>query len=110
MRTYFVYILQCADNSFYIGLTNNIKRRVLEHSTGYYPNSYTSKRLPIELLYREIYACPYKAREREIQLKGWSRVKKIALIENDFDALPGLSKKFFKRTKGITLRYKNEFP
>ena len=109
MRTYFVYILQCADNSFYIGLTNNIKRRVLEHSTGYYPKSYTSKRLPIELLYREIYACPYKAREREVQLKGWSRVKKIALIENDFDALPGLSKKFFKRTKGTTLRYKNEF-
>jgi hypothetical protein len=36
MRTYFVYILECADNSFYIGLTNNIKRRVLEHSSGYY--------------------------------------------------------------------------
>lgn len=101
MRTYFVYILQCADNSFYIGLTNNIKRRVLEHSTGYYTNSYTSKRLPVELLYKEIYNCPYNARNREVQLKGWSRVKKIAL--------PGLSKKFFKRRKGATLRYKNEF-
>ena len=109
MRTYFVYILQCADNSFYIGLTNNIKRRVLEHSTGHYPNNYTSKRLPVELLYKEIYNCPYKARNREIQLKGWSRVKKIALIENDFDALPGLSKKFFKIKMGVTLRYKNEF-
>lgn len=109
MKTYFVYILECADNSFYIGLTNNIKRRVLEHSSGYYANSYTSKRLPIELLYKEIYNCPYKARNREVQLKGWSRIKKIALIENEFDALPGLSKKFFKRKKGATLRYKNEF-
>ena len=109
MRTYFVYILECADNSFYIGLTNNIKRRVLEHSTGYYTNSYTSKRLPIELLYKEIYNCPYNARNREVQLKGWSRAKKIALIENDFDELPGLSKKVFKRKKGATLRYKNEF-
>ena len=109
MRTYFVYIIDYSDNSFYIGLTNNIKRRMLEHSNGYFPKSYTSKRLPIELLYKEIYACPYKARSRELQLKGWSRVKKIALIENDFEALPGLSKKFFKRPKGSTLRYKNKF-
>jgi len=108
MRTYFVYILLCADNSFYIGLTNNIKRRVLRHSTEYYPKSYTSKRLPIELLYKEIYNCFYKANKREIQLKGWTRIKKIALIENDFSALPGLSKKFFKGLKGGTLRYKYE--
>ena len=58
MRTYFVYIIDYSDNSFYIGLTNNIKRRMLEHNTESCPKSYTSKRPPIELLNKEKHTCP----------------------------------------------------
>jgi putative endonuclease len=53
MRTYYVYILLCADQSYYVGVTNNLGRRFIEHATSRNPGSYTSHRLPVMVVYAE---------------------------------------------------------
>jgi len=74
-----VYILQCSDGSFYIGLTNNLKQRIRDHQSGD-GAQYTRSRLPVKLAYAEKYANQNDAEEREQQIKRWSRAKKEALI------------------------------
>ena len=91
MKQYFVYILKCADNSYYTGVTNNLKRRFHENSTSHSPNSYTSKRLPVELVFHHIFKSILQAIAFEKQVKGWSRKKKEALINNEWDLLPMLA-------------------
>lgn len=87
----YVYILRCSDGSYYTGVTNNIERRLKEHNCGRH-NSYVSARLPFELYYYEEFDNPINAIEREKQIKGWSRDKKEALKNRDFDKLKFLSK------------------
>ena len=84
---YFVYILLCADNTYYIGLTNKLMRRFTEHEEGTYPQCYTFKRRPVKLVYYETIPFLKEAIEREIQLKKWSRRKKEALIQQDYHKL-----------------------
>jgi putative endonuclease len=91
MNQYFVYILLCKDNSYYTGVTNDIERRLWEHETCFYPNAYTSKRLPIKLVFWEKFQTPDHAIEFEKQVKGWSRKKKEAIIERNWDKLKELS-------------------
>ena len=93
MKIYFVYILLCSDDSYYVGFTNNLQRRLLEHSNKRNPYSYTSKRLPVRVVYFERYDSPIIGIYREKQIKGWSRIKKEALIEKRYDDLPKLSRK-----------------
>ena len=92
MKTLYVYILECADNSFYVGVTNNVGRRFIEHATGIHDNSYTNCRRPVKLLFCKEFKSPIKAIKYEKQLKGWTRAKKIALINNDIDLLHNLAK------------------
>jgi len=91
MNQYFVYILLCSDNSYYTGVTNDIERRLWEHETCFYPNAYTSKRLPVKLVFWEKFQTPDHAIEFEKQVKGWSRKKKEAIIEGNWDRLKELS-------------------
>lgn len=91
----YTYILLCSDNSYYIGVTNNLERRIEEHRSGLHPDSYTFSRRPIKLVYHEGFDGPNAAIAREKQLKGWSRRKKEALINSTEDALINLSKKDF---------------
>ncbi|MDZ7740550.1 MAG: GIY-YIG nuclease family protein [Bacteroidota bacterium] len=52
MKTnYYVYILQCSDNSFYTGITNNLERRLKQHQAGINPDCYTFTRRPLHLVY-----------------------------------------------------------
>ena len=88
----YVYILECSDGSFYTGVTNNVGRRFIEHSTGYNEDSYTYKRRPLKLVYCKEFDRPMKAIRYEKQLKGWSKAKKTALINSDFDNLHELAK------------------
>ena len=97
MKTMYVYILLCADDSFYVGVTNNLERRLKEHQSALHENSYTASRLPVELIYYEVFDGPKAAIAREKQLKKWSRAKKIALINNNKDLLKELSKKDFSK-------------
>ena len=89
---YYVYILKCSDDSYYIGYTENIEQRLLSHSKGRGAR-YTALRLPVVLVHSESYPSLSKARTREIQLKKWSHAKKLALIQTDLEALRVLSKR-----------------
>lgn len=94
----FVYILLCADGSFYTGSTTDLERRLEEHQNGQGSN-HTRKRLPVELVYTEEYERIDKAYYRERQLHGWSRDKKIALIEGRNEDLPMLAKSHWRKKK-----------
>jgi putative endonuclease len=87
MKLHYVYILKCADDSFYTGETNNLTRRISEHQAGKYSNSYTFSRRPVELVYHAEFPDYYQAILFEKQVKGWSRKKKKALIEKDWTRL-----------------------
>lgn len=91
MKLYFVYILQCADNSYYTGVTNNVERRINEHNSGDDKSAYTYKRRPVTLVWQESYNDIHQAITKEKQIKGWNRKKKEALINGDFDELVRLS-------------------
>jgi predicted GIY-YIG superfamily endonuclease len=88
---YYVYIIECNDQSFYTGLTNDLLKRFEEHCDGIYPECYTFKRRPLVLKYYETIPFLNDAVGREKQLKGWSKAKKIALIESNFHKLTLLS-------------------
>ena len=90
MKDYFVYILECSDDSYYTGVTNNLEKRINEHQSGII-KGYTNKRLPVKLVFSERFIDIDKAIRFEKQVKGWSRKKKIALINRDFDLLVYLS-------------------
>ena len=88
----YTYILKCCDDSFYTGSTLNLEKRLQEHNAGEGAN-YTSKRLPLELVYYEEYDRIDDAFFREKQIQGWTRKKKKALIEGKNTDLPVLAKK-----------------
>ncbi len=86
MKGFWVYILECADKSYYTGHTDNLERRLFEHQRDLL-RCYTSNRRPVQLAY----ACEFESREnalaRERRIKGWSRNKKEALMQEDWAAL-----------------------
>lgn len=82
----YVYILRCADGSYYTGSTTDLERRLAQHQAGEGAN-HTKKRLPVELVYYEEYDRIDEAYYREKQIQGWSRKKKEALINGMTDEL-----------------------
>ena len=95
MKQSYVYILKCTDNSYYTGVTSSIEQRLFQHNTGFFPECYTATRRPIKLVFLAEFTDINLAIEKEKQIKKWSRAKKEALINGDYDALPNLSKKKF---------------
>lgn len=77
---YFVYILECGDKSLYIGSTNNLEKRLKRHNDSKFGAHYTKIRRPVKILYSEKYPTKSEALKREIQIKGWKRNKKLALV------------------------------
>jgi predicted GIY-YIG superfamily endonuclease/glycine/D-amino acid oxidase-like deaminating enzyme len=88
---YVVYILQCSDGSYYTGLSNDLDRRLWQHETGFFPKCYTYKRRPVKLVWRKFVENIEEAMTLEKQIKGWSRKKKEALINEDISELKRLS-------------------
>ncbi len=84
---YSIYILQCSDNSYYTGVTNNLERRLWEHETGFDVTCYTYSKRPVVLKYYEVTKEIKQAILREKQIKVWSRKKKEALFREDWDEL-----------------------
>ena len=89
----YMYILLCADGTYYTGSTKNLYLRFNQHQSGEGAN-YTAKRLPVKLIYYEEYDHVAQAFYREKQVQGWSRKKKEALILRDKENL-----KFASRSK-----------
>ncbi len=88
-----LYILRCADGSYYTGTTRTtLEIRLAEHDGGHY-DGYTAKRLPVTLVYSQWFDRITDAIAAERQVKGWSRAKKEALIRGDFEALKVLAKR-----------------
>ena len=87
----YVYILKCADGSYYTGVTNSIERRFAEHQSGINNACYTYTRLPVELVFIEQFQRYDQAIAFEKQIKGWSRKKKEALIEKNYALLKELA-------------------
>jgi putative endonuclease len=89
----YLYILLCADGSYYIGTTTGtLDRRIAEHQEGAF-GGYTSTRRPVELVYHQHFVRLEDAAAAERQVKGWRREKKEALIRGDFDLLPVLARR-----------------
>lgn len=77
---HFVYILECADTSLYVGCTNNLEKRLKEHNGSKQGAHYTKIRRPVALKYSETFSNLADARAREAAIKRLSREKKLALI------------------------------
>ncbi len=92
MKNYYIYILLCADGSYYTGVTNNVEKRFYEHQEGLVESCYTHNRRPLKLMYIEESSDVIEAISREKQIKGWSRKKKKALIAGNYEKLIELSK------------------
>ena len=89
-----MYILECSDGSFYVGSTRDLARRLQQHQDGR-GAAYTRRRLPVRLAYSCAFDRVVEAFAAEKQVQGWSRAKRQALIDGDFDALGPLARKDF---------------
>lgn len=87
----YVYILRCADSTFYVGWTQNIDDRIRARNEGR-GSTYTFKRRPVYLMYSEVFHSETEAIKRERQLKCWSSAKKESLIAGDLPRLKLLCK------------------
>ncbi len=93
MDTTFVYILECADRSYYVGITRrSVEQRLAEHNLGLV-RGHPKQRRPVRLVYTQPFERLVDAIAAERQLKGWSRAKKAALIMGDLGSLPRLAKR-----------------
>lgn len=89
---FYVYILQCNDDSFYTGHTDDLDKELTQHSQDYFSNCCTAKLLPVALVYHGGFDTRERALIVEKQVKGWSRKKKQALINDDWLEIARLSR------------------
>ena len=96
----YVYMLRCADGSFYVGSAtgDDLSVRIDQHNAGSYPG-YTFKRRPVVLVWSEHFDRITDAIAVERQIKGWSRAKKEALIRSDWAGVSRLSQRRAGRAK-----------
>ena len=90
MRPFFVYLLRCSDSSYYVGQTDDLDVRMIQHAVGQV--GYTSTRKPVELVWQGEFETREGAIAFEQQIKGWSRAKKEALIAGDWGRIQALAK------------------
>jgi predicted GIY-YIG superfamily endonuclease len=79
-KDWFCYMVRCSDGSLYVGIANDVAERVKRHNWGVGPE-FTARRRPVELVWSERFDGSSSARVREKELKGWTRSKKLALIQ-----------------------------
>ena len=99
----FTYILRCADDTLYVGHTENLASREQTHNDGK-GAKYTAARRPVRIVYAEEHSSAGSASARERQLKRWSHKKKEALILDDRAALTALGRRSTKSMAAITWR------
>lgn len=92
MRSWFVYILLCADGTLYTGMSVDPALRLEQHNAGLDPAAYTFTRRPVHLVWAQSFTTRNEALACEHQVKGWSRAKKWALVHDDWDSIHALVK------------------
>ena len=90
--SFWVYILKCADDSYYTGHTDNLETRVGAHESGEIPG-YTHFRRPLTLAFTQEFPTREEALAAERQIKGWSRAKKEAMMRGDWSQVSVLAHK-----------------
>ena len=83
----YVYVLLCADGSYYTGMTTDLDARLSEHGSGADRSSYTASRLPVKLVWSAEFSDHNLAFKCERRIKGWNRAKKEALIRGSFETV-----------------------
>jgi predicted GIY-YIG superfamily endonuclease len=89
---FWVYILHCADGSYYTGHTDNLEMRIQQHHAGAISSCYTVNRRPLKLVFSQDFPTREEALASEQQLKGWSRKKKEAMMRGDWAEVSRLAK------------------
>ncbi|CAM4086463.1 GIY-YIG nuclease family protein [Flavobacterium sinopsychrotolerans] len=97
MKQSYVYIIKCSDGSYYTGVSSNLSSRLYKHNFGFYPDCYTFNKRPLELVFYCEFTDINIAIEKEKQIKKWSKIKKEALINGEFESLINLAKKRFHK-------------
>ena len=96
----YVYMLRCSDGFYYVGITRgSLEDRVAQHNAGNF-GGYTASRRPVVLAWQQEFQRLTDAIAAGRQLKGWSRAKRAALIEGDFELLHLLSQQYATRNEG----------
>ena len=80
-KTWYVYILECGDETLYTGITDDVQRRLAAHQAGK-GAKYTRGRGPLKLRYQEVCESYSNALRREVQIKRLNRQEKLKLLEN----------------------------
>ena len=88
--SFWMYLLQCADQSYYVGHTDELEKRIQQHEHGEL-GGYTSTRRPVRVVFTQEFASREEALAAERQIKGWSRRKKAALARGDWSEMSRLS-------------------
>ena len=94
---FYVYILHCADGSFYTGHTDDLEARLAAHRQRRYCG-YTAKRLPVKLIFCDALPTRDEAFAAERRIKGWTRAKKLALAQGDWVGVSLLASRHTKPT------------
>jgi len=94
----FTYIVRCSDDSYYVGSTWDLDRRIWEHNEGLGAR-YTAHRRPVTLVWSQQFDSVIDAYLFEKRIQNWSRAKREALINHDYEALPALAKKDFSKRR-----------
>ncbi len=92
MKTYFVFIVECSDKSYYVGITQDLYAEIERMNLGANPKCYTFNRLPLTLKFYEVFSDVREALAAQRQLRGWSRKKKEALFDRNWDRIIELAK------------------
>ena len=90
--SFWMYMLKCADDSYYVGHTDNLEARIAQHMRGAIPGCYTLNRRPVNLAFRQEFPTREEALAMERRIKGWRRAKKEALLARDWDEISRLAR------------------
>ena len=93
---FYSYMLLCADGRYYVGHTDNLELRIAQHQSGHF-GGYTLRRRPVDLVWSEYFQTRDETLTIERQLKGWSRAKKAALANGDWERISELAQNRRKR-------------
>ena len=99
MRQYYIYRMASRARTLYVGVTNDLERRVFEHKQGQ-PGGFTGKYNVTKLVYHEPTSDVSSAIAREKELKGWRRSKKVALVESVNSEWKDLALRWYGSTPG----------
>lgn len=89
-RPFHAYMLQCSDGSYYVGHTDDLERRMAQHDQGQ-GGRHTRSRLPVRLVWTQMFGTRDEAKTAEAQIKRWNRAKKESLIAGDYKRIASLA-------------------